>query len=128
MPRLTSLRSCAIAFLGLTLASCVPPREHVAGRSADGRTQLVLDLQPSGGDSVDGTGVLHVAGRPRPVSLRGRWNETGDGLRSLVATLRDGATADSQWTLEWSPSGLNGTLRQIEGGEELMMVTLKTPD
>jgi hypothetical protein len=118
--------SVSLLALGLSLAACVPPREHVDGYSADGRTQVVLELQPISGDSVHGTGTLRVAGKPRTVVLRGRWNEIGDGLRSLDATLSADTTPDERWALSWSPVTLNGSIRSSETADGLA-VALTTP-
>ena len=96
------------------LAACVPPRERLDGVSPDGSTFLALDLRPTAGDSVRGAGVLKVAGRPRPVVLQGRWNERGDGLRKLEATVRADAAPGERWALEWSPSSLVGSLRAAD--------------
>jgi hypothetical protein len=98
----------AAAFL---LAACVPPRERVDGRSSDGSTRVRLDLRPAGMDSVLGSGTLEVAGRPHSVVVAGRWNDVGDGIRSLQATLQSDTTPDERWTIEWSPSTLNGSIR-----------------
>jgi hypothetical protein len=112
--------------LALSLAACVPPREHVDGMSADGRTQVMLELRPVSGDSVQGSGTLRVAGRPRTVVLRGRWNEMGDGLRSLDATLQADTTPDERWALSWSPVTLNGSLRSSEAVDGAPVVALST--
>jgi hypothetical protein len=112
--------------LALSLAACVPPREHVDGMSADGRTQVMLELRPVSGDSVQGSGTLRVAGHPRTVVLRGRWNEMGDGLRSLDATLQADTTPDERWALSWSPVTLNGSLRSSEAVDGATVVALST--
>jgi hypothetical protein len=110
----------------LSLAACVPPRESVTGESADGRTQVALDLRPASGDSVKGSGILRVAGRPVTVVLHGKWTDSGDGIRSLDATLQSDTTPDWRWSLVWSPSELNGSLRPADGGED-SAVALNTP-
>ena len=110
--RRSALRvSVPLLALGLLTVACVPPREHVDGRSADGATTVALDLRPASGDSVIGTGTVRVAGQPRTVVLRGQWNEIGDGRRSLAATLQADTTPEEHWSLEWSPSELEGSLR-----------------
>jgi hypothetical protein len=98
-----------------TLAACVPPREHVDGRSADGQTAIQLDLRSTAGDSVLGTGTLRVAGKPRTVVLHGRWHEKGDGLRQLAATLQSDTMPGERWALEWSPVSLHGRLTRDQG-------------
>src|SRR5258705_354975 len=112
--------------LALSLAACVPPRERLDGESADGRTRVALDLRPASGDSVKGSGILRVAGRPVKVVLRGKWNEVGDGVRSLQATLQSNTMPDWRWSLVWSPSDLNGSLRPVDGGDGSAVV-LNTP-
>src|SRR3982074_3704837 len=112
--------------LALALAACVPPRERLDGQSADGRTQVRRDLRPASGDSVKGSGILRVAGRPVTVVLRGRWNDVGDGIRSLHATLQADTMPEERWSLVWSPSDLNGSLRPAEGGDA-SAVELNTP-
>jgi hypothetical protein len=107
----------ASVLLLATFAACVPPRESVDGQSVDGRTQVALDIRPASGDSVSGTGTLRVAGRPVPVRLRGRWNEKGDGIRNLVGTLRADTATGESWSIAWSPSELNGSLRDEDGAE-----------
>jgi hypothetical protein len=111
--------------LALSLAACVPPRERLDGESADGRTRVALDLRPASGDSVRGSGILKVAGRPVPVVLRGKWNDNGDGIRSLDATLEADTMPDWRWSLVWSPSDLNGSLRPVDG--DGAAVALNTP-
>ena len=93
------------------MSACVPPREQVDGRSADGRTTVMLDLRPASGDSVVGSGVVRLAGAPHAVRLRGQWREKGDGLRRLAATLQSDSTPTERWSLEWSPVSLDGTIR-----------------
>jgi hypothetical protein len=114
------LRPVFLLALALS-AACVPPRERLDGASADGSTLLALDLRPTAGDSVSGAGILQVAGRPRPVVLRGYWNGRGDGLRKLEATVqatvRQAGSPAERWALEWSPSFLHGSLRSADGAE-----------
>ncbi|MFL5607289.1 MAG: hypothetical protein ACJ8AD_12645 [Gemmatimonadaceae bacterium] len=112
--------------LALSLAACVPPRERLDGESADGRTRVALDLRPASGDSVKGSGILRVAGRPVTVVLHGKWNDVGDGVRSLDATLEADTMPDWRWSLVWSPSDLNGSLRPVDGGDD-SAVALNTP-
>lgn len=107
-------------------AACVPPRERVEGRSADGRMALHLDLRPAAGDSVLGTGTLRVGGQPRAVMLRGTWREKGDGLRRLAATLQSDTMPGEHWSLEWSPVSLDGTIRRDEGRDDRSAVILTT--
>jgi hypothetical protein len=95
----------------LLLAACVPPRERVVGLSPDGQMRVSLDLRPAGIDSVLGSGTLQVAGRPHTVLVAGRWNDVGDGIRSLEATLQSDTTPRERWAIEWSPSTLNGSIR-----------------
>jgi hypothetical protein len=115
MRRLAPLSALLLA---ATFAACVPPRESVDGESVDGRTRVALDIRPVSGDSVSGTGTLRVAGRPVPVRLSGRWNERGDGIRSLEGTLQADTATGERWVIAWSPSELNGSLRD-EGGAEV---------
>jgi hypothetical protein len=112
--------------LALALAACVPPRERLDGQSADGRTQVALDLRTASGDSVRGTGILRMAGHPVPVVLHGRWSDVGDGIRSLHATLQADTMSGERWALVWSPSDLNGSLRPADGGDG-SAVALNTP-
>lgn len=116
--------SSLLLLAGLT--ACVPPRERVEGKSADGRMALQLDLRPTSGDSVLGTGTLRVAGHPRSVVLRGRWNEKGDGLRRLAATLQSDTMPGEHWSLEWSPVSLDGSIRRDEGMDDRSAVALVT--
>jgi hypothetical protein len=118
--------SLSALLLALSLAACVPPRERLDGESADGRTRVALDLRPASGDSVRGTGILRVAGRPVTVVLHGKWNDIGDGVRSLQATLQSDTMPDWRWSLVWSPSELNGSLRPADGGDG-SAVALSTP-
>jgi hypothetical protein len=108
-PRLAA----AAVILALT-AACTPPRERVAGRSADGRTAVELDLSPASGDSVLGTGTLRVAGRPTTVVLHGRWREQDNGLRRLDATLQSDTVPGERWSLDWSPVSLDGSIRRSD--------------
>jgi hypothetical protein len=113
-PMRRSLLVVVVVAASSTLAACVPPREHVDGRSADGRTAVDLDLHAASGDSVMGTGTVRVAGRPRAVVLRGKWDDKGDGVRHLAATLQADTMPGERWALEWSPLSLDGTLRRSE--------------
>ena len=106
------------------LAACSPPRERVAGRSADGGTAVDLEVQPAAGDSVLGTGTIRVAGQPRRVVLRGRWNEQDDGLRRLHATLVSDTMPGERWSLEWSPVSLDGTLARADEHGAISLATL----
>jgi hypothetical protein len=119
------LAPASVVLLAATFAACVPPRESVDGESVDGRTQVALDIRPASGDSVSGTGTLRVAGRPVPVRLRGRWNEKGDGIRSLEGTLQADTATGERWLIAWSPSELNGSLRD-QGGAEVRINTPET--
>lgn len=105
-----------------TLAACVPPREHVDGRSADGRTAIQLDLRSTASDSVLGSGTLRVAGRPRAVVLHGRWHEKGDGLRQLAATLQSDTMPGERWALVWSPVSLEGRLTRANDSVALAAI------
>jgi hypothetical protein len=116
--------ACSLFALAASLAACVPPREHVDGRSADGGTAVDLDLHPAAGDSVQGTGTVRVAGRPRTVVLHGHWNDKGDGIRHLAATLQADTMPGERWTLEWSPVSLNGSIRRAEAAEGMPEVAL----
>jgi hypothetical protein len=130
LPR-TRVRPTLLAsfiFVASSLVSaCVPPREHLDGRSADGRTRVAIELRPSGGDSVRGRGMLQLAGKPRAVELKGRWNDAGDGVRSLEATLQADTTPDERWALDWSPVTLNGSLRAMEVSGGSTLISLNTP-
>ena len=123
----SALVSSSVILASLVLTACVPPREHLDGRSADGRTRVAIELQPAGGDSVRGSGTLQVAGKPRVVELKGRWNDVGDGARSLEATLQADTTPDERWALDWSPVTLNGSLRAVEGADDHRLISLTTP-
>ena len=105
-----ALRLLSVAATAAFVA-CVPPRERVEGLSSDGSTRVSLDLRPAGIDSVLGTGTLQVAGRPHTVLVAGRWNDVGDGVRSLQATLQSDTTPDERWAIEWSTSTLEGSIR-----------------
>jgi hypothetical protein len=111
MRRPAPLRPLVLLLVATTLTACVPPREQVQGRSADGRTALELELQPSAEDSVLGTGTLRVAGHPRAVRVRGHWSDQGDGVRHLAATLQADTTPSERWALSWSPGSLEGSIR-----------------
>jgi hypothetical protein len=111
----------AIHLIGIAVAAalftaCVPPRERVEGLSPDGSTRVSLDLQPAGIDSVLGTGTLQVAGQPHTVVVAGRWNDVGDGVRSLEATLQSDTTPAERWAIEWSTTSLAGSLRHTSPG------------
>jgi hypothetical protein len=110
------------------LCACVPPRERVEGRSADGHLAVQLDLQPASGDSVLGSGTVRIAGHPRTVVLRGAWHEKGDGLRRLAATLQSDTMPNEHWSLDWSPVSLDGTIRRDEGRDDRSTVVLTTLD
>ena len=118
------LLSLAAAFI---LTACVPPRERVDGLSSDGTTRVSLDLQPAGIDSVLGSGTLQVAGRPHTVVVAGRWNDVGDGVRSLEATLQSDTTPGDRWAIEWSPSTLEGSIRHASSGDAGDAVAIATP-
>lgn len=105
------LRLLSLAATAAVLAACVPPRERVEGLSPDGSTRVSLDLRPAGIDSVLGTGTLQVAGRPHSVVVAGRWNDVGDGVRSLEATLQSDTVPNERWAIEWSTSTLEGSIR-----------------
>lgn len=111
----TAAATIAALLLASTLAACVPPRERLDGQSADGRTRVAIDLRPVSVDSVQGSGILRLAGRPVPVRLAGRWKDVGNGIRSLEATLQADTMPAEQWALEWSVSDLNGSLRSVDG-------------
>jgi hypothetical protein len=120
----SSILACSMIALAASLAACVPPRERVDGRSADGGTAVELDLRSASGDSVQGSGTVRVAGQPRAVSLHGHWNDKGDGMRHLAATLQADTMPGERWTLEWSPVSLNGSIRRTESAEGMPEVAL----
>jgi len=105
-------RLLSLAAVAALATACVPPRERVEGLSPDGLTRVSLDLRPAGIDSVLGSGTLQVAGRPHTVVVTGRWNDVGDGVRSLEATLQSDTTPAERWAIEWSPSTLEGSIRE----------------
>lgn len=111
-----ALRLPAVAVAVVLFTACVPPRERVEGLSPDGSTRVSLDLQPAGIDSVLGTGTLQVAGQPHTVVVAGRWNDVGDGVRSLEATLQSDTTPSERWAIEWSTTALEGSLRHTSPG------------
>ena len=111
----------------LLLAACVPPRERVDGLSRDGSTRVTLDLRPAGIDSVLGSGTLRVAGRPHTVVVVGRWNDIGDGVRNLEATLQSDTTPAERWAIEWSPSTLEGFIRVASSRSSGGAVEITTP-
>jgi hypothetical protein len=119
----------AALLLAATLAACVPPRESLDGQSVDGRTRVALDLQSAVGDSVKGTGTLRLAGHPVSVRLRGRWNDVGDGVRSLEGTLQADTKPGERWAIEWSASDLNGSLRPVDStaAEDVVSLTMPAP-
>lgn len=119
------LLSCAAAATLFT--ACVPPRERVEGLSPDGSTRVSLDLRPAGIDSVLGTGTLQVAGRPHTVVVAGRWNDVGDGVRSLQATLQSDTTPSERWAIEWSATELEGSIRDSSRGSDAI-VPIATPN
>ena len=116
--------SAAFVALAATASACVPPREQVDGRSADGRMTVQLDLRPMSGDSVGGSGIVRLAGAPHVVKLRGQWHEKGDGLRRLAATLQSDSTPTERWSLEWSPVSRDGTIRDGEADSAAIQVAL----
>jgi hypothetical protein len=122
------LAPAAALLLAATLAACVPPRESLDGQSVDGSTRVALDLQPVSVDSVHGQGTLRFAGRPVSVVLRGRWHDAGDGIRSLEATLQADTMSGERWSLEWSPSDLNGSLRPADRTVAGDVVAIATPN
>ena len=111
-----ALRLPVVAASVVLFSACVPPRERVEGLSPDGSTRVSLDLQPAGIDSVLGTGTLQVAGQPHTVVVAGRWNDVGDGVRSLEATLQSDTTPGERWAIEWSSTALEGSLRHTTPG------------
>jgi hypothetical protein len=123
-----ALAPAAALLLAATLAACMPPRERLDGQSRDGTTRVALDLQPISVDSVHGQGTLRLAGRPVPVQLRGRWHDVGDGIRSLEATLQSDTMSGERWSLQWSPSDLNGSIRPVDSIAAGDVVALATPD
>lgn len=125
--RCPALRPLPIAAAALLVTACVPPRERVDGLSRDGSTRVTLDLRPAGIDSVLGSGVLRVAGRPHTVVVAGRWNDSGDGVRSLQATLQSDTTPGERWAIEWSPSMLEGSIRYASSRDAGGAVEITTP-
>jgi hypothetical protein len=125
---MSRLAPAAVLLLAATLAACTPPRETLDGQSHDGTTSVALDLQPTSVDSVRGTGTLRLAGRPVPVVLHGRWHDAGDGIRSLEATLQADTMQGERWSLEWSPSDLNGSIRPADSTAAGDVVALATPE
>lgn len=111
----------------LLLAACVPPRERVDGLSRDGSTRVSLDLRPAGIDSVLGSGTVQVRGRPHTVVVAGRWNDVGDGVRNLEATLQSDTTPTERWAIEWSPSTLEGSIRIASSDAPSGAVEITTP-
>jgi hypothetical protein len=122
--RLLSLAAAAALF-----TACVPPRERVEGLSPDGSTRVSLDLRPAGIDSVLGTGTLQVEGRPHTVVVAGRWNDVGDGVRSLEATLQSDTTPTERWAIEWSTTALEGSIRYASDASDARdVVPIATPN
>lgn len=113
-----TLHLVSLAAAAALLSACVPPRERVDGLSPDGSTRVSLDLRPAGIDSVLGTGVLQVEGRPHTVIVAGRWNDVGDGVRNLEATLQSDTTPAERWAIEWSTSTLEGSIRVANADAE----------
>jgi hypothetical protein len=113
-----ALRLLSFAATAAFVVACVPPRERVEGLSPDGSTRVSLDLRPAGIDSVLGTGTLQVAGEPHTVVVAGRWNDVGDGVRNLEATLQSDTTPDERWAIEWSTSTLEGSIRHASHGAD----------
>lgn len=124
-----ALRFLSFAAAAALFAACVPPRERVDGLSPDGSTRVSLDLRPAGIDSVLGTGTLQVAGEPHTVVVAGRWNDVGDGVRSLEATLQSDTTPGERWAIKWSPSTLEGSIRYAsrDAGDASNVVPIATP-
>jgi len=121
------IRLLSFAAFATLATACVPPRERVEGLSPDGATRVSLDLRPAGIDSVLGTGTLRVAGRPHTVMVAGRWNDVGDGVRSLEATLQSDTTPAERWAIEWSPSALEGSIREASHRGTDAAVPIATP-
>jgi len=119
------LRLLSIAAAAVLFSACVPPRERVEGLSPDGSTRVSLDLRPAGIDSVLGTGTLQVEGRPHTVVVAGRWNDVGDGVRSLEATLQSDTTPTERWAIEWSTTALEGSIRHANNASDV--VPIATP-
>jgi hypothetical protein len=63
------------------------------------------------------------------VVVAGRWNDVGDGVRSLEATLQSDTTPSERWAIEWSTTALEGSLRPTSPGESGMrdVVPIATP-
>lgn len=120
-----ALRLISLAAIALFTA-CVPPRERVEGLSPDGSTRVSLDLRPAGIDSVLGSGTVQVEGRPHTVVVAGRWNDVGDGVRSLEATLQSDTTPAERWAIEWSTTTLEGSIRYASRGAN-EVVPIATP-
>lgn len=121
-----ALRLLSIAASATLFTACVPPRERVEGLSPDGSTRVSLDLRPAGIDSVLGTGTLQLAGQPHTVVVSGRWNDQGDGVRSLEATLQSDTTPSERWAIEWSSTELEGSIRKATRGADAV-VPIATP-
>jgi len=124
-----ALRLLSLAAFAALFTACVPPRERVEGFSPDGSTRVSLDLRPAGIDSVLGTGTLQVEGRPHTVVVAGRWNDVGDGVRSLEATLQSDTTPTERWAIEWSTTALEGSIRYASDASEASdVVPIATPE
>lgn len=126
-----ALRLISLAAAAALATACVPPRERVDGLSPDGSTRVSLDLRPAGIDSVLGTGTLQMAGQPHTVVVAGRWNDVGDGVRNLEATLQSDTTPGERWAIEWSPSTLEGSIRFAshgDAGDARAAVPIATPE
>lgn len=122
-----ALRRLPFLAAALVLTACVPPRERVDGLSRDGSTRVSLDLRPAGIDSVLGSGTLQLAGRPHTVVVAGKWNDIGDGVRNLEATLQSDTTPSERWAIEWSPSTLEGSIRVASSNAPSGAVEITTP-
>jgi hypothetical protein len=117
----------ALSAIALLAAACVPPRERVVALSSDGQTRVTLELRPAGIDSVLGTGTLQMAGRPHSVEVAGRWNDVGDGIRSLEATLQSDTAPRERWAIEWSTSTLDGSIRHTGDAGVSDAVAIRMP-
>lgn len=122
-----ALRFLSVASAAALFTACVPPRERVDGLSPDGSTRVSLDLRPAGIDSVLGSGTVQVEGRPHTVVVAGRWNDIGDGARSLQATLQSDTTPADRWAIEWSTTALEGSIRYASRGAS-DVIPIATPN
>ena len=125
--RRPALNRLPLLFAALLVTACVPPRERVDGLSRDGSTRVSLDLRPAGIDSVHGSGTVQVSGHPHTVVVAGRWNDVGDGVRNLEATLQSDTTPAERWAIEWSPSTLEGSIRIASSAASSGAVEITTP-